>query len=96
MNGQNEIINKDNYSITKGDSVNLIKRLKTDSVHMALFSPPFAELYVYSKSSADLGNSKNYHQFFEHFNFMIPELYRVMLPGRLVVIHCMDLPITKG
>lgn len=63
---------------------------------LSVFSPPFAELYVYSDSPRDLGNCKSYEEFFEHFSFLTPELYRVMKPGRIVAVHCMDIPTHKG
>lgn len=74
----------------------LIRTIESDSIHLTIFSPPFAELYVYSDNPRDMGNCKNYREFFEHFSFLSPELYRITKPGRLVAVHCMDLPIQKG
>lgn len=65
-------------------------------MHFSIFSPPFAELYVYSDDYRDMGNAKNYKEFFQHFDYLTPELHRVMMPGRLVCVHCMFLPIQKG
>jgi DNA modification methylase len=53
-------------------------------------------LYVYSDDYRDMGNCKNYHEFFEHFAYLTPELHRILIPGRLVAVHCMNLPIQKG
>jgi len=90
------IIENDNYKIQKGDSIQLIKNIQDESIHISIFSPPFADLYTYSDKMEDLGNSNNVDEFFEHFEYLIEELYRVMLPGRLVAVHSMDLPIQKG
>ena len=84
------------YSIKRGDSVQLIKDLKDESIGLSVFSPPFAELYTYSSHVEDMGNSKNYNEFLTQFSFLIKELYRVMMSGRNVAVHCMDLPIQKG
>lgn len=64
------------------------------SVGFAIFSPPFASLYTYSNSDRDMGNSRNYEEFWEHFRFLLGHLYRVTEPGRLCSVHCMNLPTT--
>lgn len=82
------------YAIYNGDSVELLKTIPNDSIHYSLFSPPFASLYTFSNSDRDLSNCKSKEQFLAHFEFIVKELYRVMMPGRLVSIHCCDLPCT--
>ena len=89
-------IKTDNYHLMHGDCVARMKDVKTNSVGLSVFSPPFSSLYVYSDSVEDMGNSSNYDQFEEHFKYLIPELKRVIKPGRICAIHCMDLPIQKG
>lgn len=84
------------YNIKRGDCIQLIKDIPSESVGLSVFSPPFAELYTYSSHLEDMGNSKDYNEFLTQFNFLIKELYRVMMSGRNVAIHCMDLPIQKG
>lgn len=84
------------FKFINGDCVEKIKDIPDDSMHFSIFSPPFAELYVYSNDYRDMGNAKNYKEFFEHFGYLTPELYRILMPGRLVAIHCMNLPIQKG
>lgn len=84
------------FEMINGDCVKNIKNIQSESIGLSIFSPPFAELYVYSDNLEDMGNSKNYDEFFEHFEYLIPELNRVMIPGRILAIHCMDLPIQKG
>ena len=82
--------------IRLGDCVQLIQDIPDNSVGLSIFSPPFAELYTYSDKLEDMGNSKDYNEFFKAFKFLVKELYRVMWDGRNVVVHCMDLPIQKG
>jgi DNA modification methylase len=84
------------YNIKRGDSVQLIKSLPDESIGLSVFSPPFAELYTYSSHVEDMGNSKDYNEFLTQFGFLIKELYRVLMQGRNVAVHCMDLPIQKG
>lgn len=85
-----------NFSIYHGDSCEVLKGLTDNSIHYSIFSPPFSSLYTYSNSDRDLGNSKDDGQFYEHFKFIISELYRVIMPGRLVSVHCMDIPMLKS
>lgn len=84
------------YQLINGDCCVEIQKIESQSVHFSIFSPPFAELYVYSNDHRDMGNCKNYNEFFDHFSYLIPELKRILKPGRLVAVHCMDLPIQKG
>ncbi len=77
-----------------GDCVEVVKSLDTGSIDYSVFSPPFASLYTYSNSDRDMGNSKNYDEFFGHFTFLAHELFRVTKPGRLLSFHCMLLPTT--
>lgn len=84
------------YHIKRGDCIQLITEVESESVGLSVFSPPFAELYTYSSHLEDMGNSKDYKEFLTQFSFLIKELYRIMMQGRNVAIHCMDLPIQKG
>jgi len=89
-------VSNENYRIERGDCVKLIGKEPDESVGFSIFSPPFAQLYVYSDEVADMGNSKDYADFLIAFNFMVKDLYRIMKSGRNVAVHCMDLPIQKG
>ena len=82
--------------IRLGDCVQLIRDISDESIGFSIFSPPFAELYTYSDKIEDMGNSKDYREFFTAFKYLVSELYRVMWSGRNVAVHCMDLPIQKG
>ena len=84
------------YKIKRGDCVQLISQLESESVGLSVFSPPFAELYTYSSHVEDMGNAKDYNEFLTQFGYLIKELYRIMKQGRNVCVHCMDLPIQKG
>jgi len=86
----------EHYYIKRGDCVQLIKELDNESIGLSVFSPPFAELYTYSSHFEAMGNSKDYTEFLIQFGFLIKELHRVMMQGRNVAVHCMDLPIQKG
>lgn len=79
-----------------GDSCEVLTEIPSDSVHFEIYSPPFASLYTYSNSERDLGNSKDKHEFYEHFEYIVKELYRVLMPGRLMAVHCMNLPTSKS
>jgi DNA modification methylase len=81
----------DNWRLIVGDSVQEIKTIPDESVGLSIFSPPFSNLYIYSDSIRDMGNSKNDTEFMEHFGHLVPELFRITVPGRLCAIHCKDL-----
>jgi DNA modification methylase len=85
----------DQWVMHLADCVDLARELQPNSVHYSVYSPPFQSLYTYSNSERDMGNSKDGTEFWEHFKFLIKEQYRVMMPGRLVSIHCMNLPTSK-
>jgi len=85
----------DKYAVYNADCIEVMRDMPGDSVHYSIFSPPFASLYTYSNSERDMGNSRNQSEFFKHFKFMVAELYRIMMPGRLVSFHCMDIPAMK-
>jgi DNA modification methylase len=89
-------IKTDQYHLINGDCVQESKNIADNSADLIVFSPPFAELYVYSDKEEDMGNVANYEQFEHHFKYLIPELKRILKDGRICAIHCMDLPIQKG
>ncbi|MBQ6530530.1 MAG: site-specific DNA-methyltransferase [Clostridia bacterium] len=86
----------DKCSLYHGDCVQIIQQLPDNSVHFNIFSPPFANLYIYSDDLADMGNCKNHEEFFEQFDYLIPELLRITVPGRLCAVHCKNLVKYKG
>lgn len=94
INVKRQDIGKD-YALYCGDSCEALQAIPDNSIHYSIFSPPFASLYVYSNSDRDLGNCRSDGEFDEHFRFIIEQLYRVIMPGRLVSFHCMNLPTSK-
>lgn len=84
------------WTLFLGDSVEIMPQVPDDSVGLSVFSPPFASLYTYSNSDRDMGNCKNSEEFLTQFAFLVDELYRVTMPGRLCVFHCMLLPTSKA
>jgi len=84
-----------NWTMYHGDCCEVVAGLPESAVDFSVFSPPFASLYTYSNSDRDMGNCKTHDEFFEHFKFLIGELYRVTKPGRNCSVHCMNLPTTK-
>lgn len=94
MNVLNQEVNE-KFSLYNGDSVEVLKGIPDNSIHYSIFSLPFASLYTYSNSDRDMGNSKTDDEFYEHFTFLVKELYRVAMPGRLLSFHCMNLPTSK-
>lgn len=95
MNVINQAAGK-NWQLYHGDSCEVIKGIPDDSVGLSIFSPPFSNLYCYSNSDRDMGNSRNDEQFMTHFGrFLVPELLRVTMPGRHVVFHCCNIPAMK-
>lgn len=86
---------KEDLELYNEDCVLGLSKLPDEYIDFSIFSPPFAELYVYSDNPADMSNVRNYDEFFEHFNFMLQQLSRVMKSGRLVAMHVADLPMMK-
>jgi DNA modification methylase len=83
---------QDDYAIYLGDCIELMKSFPDNSIHLSIYSPPFGGLYHYSSSDRDLSNSKDYNQFFDHYGFVVDDLYRISMPGRVTCVHCMDVP----
>lgn len=90
----NQVV-KEKYALYHGDSCEVVKAIPCSSIHYSIFSPPFASLYVYSNSERDMGNSKNHSEFYEHFRFLVRDILRITIPGRLCSFHCMNLPTSK-
>lgn len=82
----------DRYAIYNGDCLEVLPSLPDASVHLSIYSPPFAGLYHYSSSERDLSNARSYDEFMDHYRYVVDELARVTLPGRMTAVHCMDIP----
>lgn len=103
LQGQQNIVDEyredthqgEGYTVHLGDCVKWARRMDDNSIDYSIFSPPFADLFVYSNSDHDMGNCKDDEEFAAQLKFLIAELFRVIKPGRNVSFHCMNLPTTK-
>jgi len=82
----------DRYAVYNGDSCEIMPKFADGSVHLSVYSPPFCGLYNYSSSDRDLSNCRSYDEFFTHYEFLVREIERVTLEGRITAVHCMDIP----
>ena len=82
----------DRYAIYCGDCCEVMQKLPDESIHLSLYSPPFGGLYHYSSDERDLSNCLDYQQFFKHYDFVVKELARLTMPGRMTAVHSMDVP----
>lgn len=85
----------DRYALYLGDCMEVMPEFPDDSIHLSVYSPPFAGLYHYSSSERDLSNTRNYPEFLEHYGYVVSELQRITMPGRLTGVHCMDVPLSN-
>lgn len=83
------------FAAYHGDCVDVVRQLPDNSVGFSVYSPPFASLFTYSDSVADMGNNADDQEFIKHYGFLLTELARVTKPGRLSAVHCSDLPLQK-
>jgi len=86
-----QVVNE-NYAIYNADCVDILSTLKDESIHLSIYSPPFAGLYQYSSNPKDVSNCSSYKQFLNHYEYIISEISRVTIPGRISAVHCMDVP----
>jgi len=82
----------DNYAIYNADCVEMMKNIPDGKIHLSVYSPPFGGLYNYSSDDRDLSNCDSYDEFFDHYEYVVKEITRVTMPGRMSAIHCMDVP----
>jgi len=80
------------YAIYNGDCIEVMQKLPEKTIHLSIYSPPFGGLYHYSSSNRDLSNCRDYDEFFEHYKFVVQQIHRLTLPGRVTAVHCMDVP----
>lgn len=83
------------YAIYHGDCVDIVRQLPDQSVGFSIYSPPFSNLFCYSDSECDMGNSADNDEFFRHYGYLLEEMARVTKPGRLSAVHCSEIPTTK-
>ena len=85
-------VTNEKYVLYNGDCIQVMSELTENNIDMVIYSPPFSSMYTYSSSDRDLGNSKNYDEFLQHYEFAIKEIFRILKPGRMACVHCMDIP----
>ena len=88
----NDQVITDRYAIYNGDCMEMMSALPDESIHLSVYSPPFGGLYHYSSSDRDLSNARSYEEFFKHYGYIVQELFRTTMPGRMTAVHCMDVP----
>lgn len=86
----------DNWAVYEGDTVEMLAGMPEGVIDLAIFSPPFSDLFVYSDSERDMGNCGSHDEFMDHYGYFARNLYRAMKPGRIICVHCTDLPARKG
>jgi hypothetical protein len=94
MNVINQVVT-DRYALYNGDCCEVVKSIPDETIGYTMFSPPFSSLFTYSNSPRDMGNSRSDAEFYEHFGFLVRDLFRITIKGRLVSIHCMQIPAMK-
>lgn len=82
----------DKYALYNGDYNEVMQEMNENSVDMTIYSPPFASMYTYSSNDRDLGNCKNYEEFLEQYTYVIKNIHKILKPGRVACVHCMDIP----
>lgn len=82
----------DRYAIYNGDCIDVMQAFPDESIHGSIYSPPFGGLYHYSSDERDLSNARNYDEFFQHYQYVVSELYRLTLPGRTTAVHAALVP----
>jgi len=91
---KNQVI-EDRYALYNGDCIEVMKKLPKECIHLSVYSPPFAGLYIYSSDARDLSNCDNYDQFMTQYEFVVSELFRITMPGRITAVHCCDVPLSN-
>jgi len=86
----------DTWHFMLGDSCERLSEIQDNSIGLSVYSPPFASLFTYSPSDRDLGNSATRQEFIEHYRFIIDEMLRVTMPGRISAVHCQQVTLTKA
>lgn len=85
----------DGWHAWNGDCVSVMDALPSETVDMSVFSPPYLSLYSYSNSDRDMGNSATDEEFYQHFQFVIKNLFRLLKPGCIAAVDCMNVPAMK-
>jgi len=92
VNNTTDQVITDDYAIYCGDCMQVLPEFENESIGMSIYSPPFCGLYNYSSSDYDMSNNSTYDGFMENYQFLVNEISRITKPGRMTVVHCMDIP----
>jgi len=92
---ERQVFNGDGYTLHNADCIDLAREIESNTVGFTIYSPPFASLFTYSNSDRDMGNSKNHADFYQHFGYLVDEMFRITKTGRLMAVHVMNLPTSK-
>ena len=79
------------YALYLGDCMEVLPKLRSGSVDLSIYSPPFLGLYQYSSNERDLSNCIDADEFFEQYEFIVNEIFRLTKPGRMTAVHCADI-----
>lgn len=82
----------DRWAVYCGDSMEMMAALPPESIHAAIYSPPFGGLYHYSSDDRDLSNARSYEEFFDQYDYFVRELHRLLIPGRVIAVHASLVP----
>ena len=85
----------DDYALYCGDCMEVMPQFPDESIHLSVYSPPFAGLYQYSSNERDLSNSRDYDEFMKHYQYVTDELHRLTVKGRMTAVHCMDINLSN-
>jgi len=95
MDSEREVTT-DRYALYNADAMDVMAQLPAESIAFSVYSPPFASdtggLFVYSSDARDMSNSTSRESFMDHYAFIVREIARVTMPGRMTAVHCMDTP----
>lgn len=86
----------DRWAIYNTDCMDMLGAMPDDSIHATIYSPPFSGLYHYSSDDRDLSNARNYDEFFTHYGYVIDQIHRVTVPGRLSAVHASVVPTSNS
>ena len=86
----------ESWRLLLGDSCERLAELVDESVDLSVHSPPFAQLFVYSPSSRDIGNCSSREEFVAHYGFVVREVLRLTKPGRIACVHVQQVTTTKA
>lgn len=78
------------FTAVNNDNVLESAKMKENSVGLILTSIPFGNQYEYSPNYADFGHSENTKEFWGQMDYLTPNLYKCLMPGRIMAVHVKD------